>query len=268
MLGFRMDGVDLSGSLDADARRAIDDAFAEHAVLTFSDQTLEARDVARFAGGFGRIVPGVIERYRHPDAPEISYLTNVAEDGGVDQFGVRRAAAWHFDGSFSEAPPYCAMLYALKTPASGGGTLFADMYRAYETLPADLARRVEGLETVNHFGLGPEGGDYFDGMTPEAWAKYAPVRRPLVIAHPRTGRKLLSFCMIHTAGFVGMSHGEGHALLRELLAHATAEENAYYHAWRPGDVVLWDERATMHRNAGDFPPDQPRVMLRAMVAAD
>ena len=267
-LAAEITGVDVGRPLDDEGFGAIEAAFRQSPVLVFRNQDLGAPVLSGFATRFGRIVPGVIEKYRHPDAPEISYLTNVEADGRVDVFGVRRASAWHYDGSFAEVPPKCAMLHALEIPAEGGGTMFADLYAAYADLPADLKARAEELETVNHFGLGPEGRDYYRGLTPERWAAYAPVRKPLVARHPTTGRPHLQFCMIHTAGFVGMSHGEGHALLRELLAHATAEENAYYHAWRPGDVVLWDERATMHRNAGDFPPDQPRIMLRAMVAAD
>lgn len=266
-LGLEIWGLDLGGALDDAGFGAVERAFAQNPVLVFHDQSLSAPDLARFARRFGSIVPGVIEKYRHPDAPEISFLTNVEADGGVDRFGVERASAWHYDGSFAEAPPICAMLHGVEIPAVGGGTLFADMYRAYETLPSALKARAETLTTVNHFGLGPEGRDYFDGMTPERWAQYRPVHKPLVMPHRLTGRPYLEFCMIHTAGFVGMTHRDGHELLGELLGHATEPANVYYHQWRPGDVVIWDEHATMHRNAGDFPPEQRRIMLRAMVAA-
>lgn len=264
-LGLELSRFDLAAPQGDAATRDILAAFRDHPVLVFPGQTLTAPALAGFARRFGRIVPGVNEKYRHPDAPEISFLTNVEPDGTVDAFGVRRASAWHYDGSFADPSPHCAMLYALETPAEGGGTLFADMYRAYERLPAALKQRADDLETVNHFGLGPEGGDYYDGLTPERWAAYRPVRKPLVRRHPASGRPYLEFCMIHTAGFVGVSHAAGRALLAELLEHATAPDNLYYHRWRPGDVVLWDEHATMHRNAGDYPPNQPRIMLRAMV---
>ena len=264
-LGREIVGVDLAKPLAGGIFAAIETAFRGNPVLVFRDQSLEARQFAGFAKRFGPIRPGVIGKYQHPQAPEISYLTNVEKDGTVDEFGVKRAGAWHYDGSFAERPPILAMLHALETPETGGGTLFADMYRAHETLPPNLKRRVEDLITVNHFGLGPSGGDYFAGMTPERWAEYTPVRRPLVMRHRLSGRPYLEFCLIHTAGFAGMTHGEGRDLLCELEAHVTDGENVYYHAWRPGDVVIWDNLATMHRNAGDFPPEQRRVMLRAMV---
>ena len=266
-LGREIVGIDLAQSLDEDVFAAVQSAFGRNPVLVFRDQSLPVERYAAFARRFGEIRPGVIAKYRHPDAPEISYLTNVDEDGSIDAFGVRRASAWHYDGSFAERPPILAMLYGLEIPDVGGGTLFADMYAAYETLPPDLKRRVEGLVTVNHFGMGPLGGDYLAGMTPERWAEYAPVRRPLVMRHRLSGQPYLEFCMIHTAGFVGLTHAEGAALLRELEAHATRDATVYYHRWRPGDVVIWDEHATLHRNAGDFPPDQRRIMLRAMVNA-
>ena len=266
MLGRVIEGVDLAAIDDA-GFEAIQAAFRDGPVLVFPDQDLSAPALAAFARRYGRIVPGVLEKYRHPDAPEISYLTNVEADGSIDRFGVERASAWHYDGSFLERPPICAMLHALEVPKTGGGTLFADMYRAYETLPPMLKARAETLTTVNRYGMGPEGADYFDRIAPDDWeARYPPVGKPLVMRHRLSGRPYLEFCMIHTAGFAGVPHGEGRDLLRALLAHATAEENVYYHPWRPGDVVLWDEHATMHRNAGDFPPGEPRVMLRAMVA--
>jgi taurine dioxygenase len=267
-IGLEVHGVDLSQALDTSAMVAIKSLFTDHPVLVFRNQSLDARAIASFARNFGRIVPGVIDKYRHPDTPEISYLTNVEADGSVDAFGVRRASAWHYDGSFAENPPDCAMLFGINIPNAGGGTLFADMHTAVETLPDNLRARIEGLETVNHFGLGPAGRDYFDGMTPERWGSYAPVRRPIIMPHPANGRPLLKFCMIHTAGFTGMTHLESAQLMDDLRAHATSAACTYYHAWRPGDLVLWDEHATMHRNAGDFPPEEPRVMLRAMVGGD
>lgn len=265
-LAAEISGVDLSAPIDDADFARIQERFRQSPVLAFRGQDVTAPGLAAFAGRFGRIVPGVIEKYRHPDAPEISFLTNVEADGAVDAFGVRRAAAWHYDGSFSETPPKLAMLHALEIPAEGGGTMFADMYRAYADLPAGLKAKVDGLETVNHFGLGPEGADYFNGMTPERWAEYAPVRKPLVARHAETSRPHLQFCMIHTAGVAGMTHAEGKAFLGELVERVARPGNVYYHRWRPGDVVIWDEHATMHRNAGDFPPGQRRIMLRAMVA--
>jgi taurine dioxygenase len=264
-LGRQIIGVDLAKPLAGDIFGAIEAAFRDNPVLVFRDQALEVSAYAEFAKRFGPIRPGVNAKYQHPEAPEISYLTNVEENGSVDDFGVKRASAWHYDGSFAERPPILAMLYGLEIPETGGGTLFADMYRAYETLSPTLKRRVEDLVTVNHFGLGPLGYDYVAGMTPERWAEYAPVRRPLVMRHRISARPYLEFCLIHTAGFVGLTHGDGIEILRELEAHVTRDENVYYHQWRPGDVVIWDEHATMHRNAGDFPPEQRRVMLRAMV---
>jgi taurine dioxygenase len=264
-LGREIVGVDLATPLSEDMFGAIEAAFRCNPVLIFRGQSLEARQFAAFAKRFGPIRPGVIAKYQHPETPEISYLTNVDVDGTIDAFGVKRAGAWHYDGSFAEHPPILAMLHGLEIPETGGGTLFADMYQAHETLPPTLSRRVADLVTVNHFGLGPQGGDYFAGMTPERWSRYDPVKRPLVRRHRLSGRPYLEFCLIHTAGFADMTHGEGVDLLHELEVHATRHENVYYHQWRPGDVVIWDEHATMHRNAGDFPPEQRRVMLRAMV---
>ena len=264
-LGREIVGVDLAKPLASNTFDAIKVAFRENPVLVFRNQSIEARQFAVFARRFGPIRPGVSAKYQHPDVLELSYLTNIDAAGKIDDFGVKRASAWHYDGSFAERPPILAMLNGLEIPEIGGGTLFADMYRAYETLPAKLKRCSKDLITVNHFGLGPAGKDYFEEISPERWGDYAPVRRPLVMSHRLSSRWYLEFCMIHTVEFVGMTHGEGLDLLHELEAHVAGDANVYYHAWRPGDVVIWDEHATMHRNAGDFPSHQRRVMLRAMV---
>jgi taurine dioxygenase len=267
-IGLEVLDVNLAEPLGDRTLTAIRSLFAENPVLVFRNQDLTAAAIARFARAFGQIVPGVIEKYRHPDVPDVSYLTNVESDGSIDAFGVRRASDWHYDGSFAESPPDCAMLYGIKVPSDGGGTLFADMHTAFLTLPQNLRDRIEDLETINHFGLGPAGREYFDGMSPDRWGAYNPVRRPLVMPHPITGRKLLKFCMIHTAGFAGMTHRDSANFMADLLVQATGDASTYYHAWQTGDLVLWDEHATMHRNAGDFSPEQPRVMLRAMVGGD
>lgn len=169
-IGLEVLDVNLADDLDDATLAAIRSVFNENPVLIFRNQNLDAEAIARFARTFGPIVPGVIEKYRHPDAPDFSYLTNVESDGSIDAFGVRRASAWHYDGSFAEHPPDCAMLYGVNIPSDGGGTLFADMHTAFQTLPQDLRARVQHLETINHFGLGPEGQDYFDGMSPDRWS--------------------------------------------------------------------------------------------------
>ncbi|MGZ0189600.1 MAG: TauD/TfdA dioxygenase family protein, partial [Alphaproteobacteria bacterium] len=233
-LGLEIKGCDLSCPLSRMQQAVIQDAMARNPVLIFRDQHLTAAEFAVFAANFGHIIPGVDAKYQHPDAPEISFLTNVEADGSVDAFGVRRASAWHYDGSFLKHPPIMAMLYGIEIPTVGGGTLFADMYRAYETLPDSLRQKISDLQTVNHFGLGPEGREYFDSMTPERWATYHPEHKPLVAKHGKSGRLFLEFCMIHTAGFVGLRHNAGAALLQEVLDHATQPDNVYYHRWRSG----------------------------------
>ena len=264
-LGREIVNLDLAIDISDEIFTHIKLIFRKNPVLIFRKQSLTPREYADFASRFGKIRPGVIEKYKHPVIRDISFLTNVNADGTVDEFGITRAAAWHYDGSFDEDPPFLAMLYGIEVPSHGGGTLFSDMYRAYETLPLDLKKNVNNLTTVNQFGLGPSGRDYFLGLKPDRWEKYGPIKRPLVMRHPWSGQPYLEFCMIHTAGFAEMTFGESEKLLRELEAHVSKEENIYYHKWQPGDIVIWDEHATMHKNAGDFSASERRIMLRAMI---
>ena len=264
-LGREIVNIDLAKDVSVENFNRIKSIFRNNPVLIFRKQSLTPREYAHFASRFGKIRPGVIEKYKHPIIKDISFLSNVNFDGTVDEFGVTRATAWHYDGSFDQDPPFLAMLYGIEVPSYGGGTLFSDMYRAYETLPLALKNKVNNLTTVNKFGLGPLGRDYFLGVTPDRWEKYEPIKRPLVMQHSWSGQPYLEFCMIHTAGFVEMTFGESEKLLRELESHVSKDENVYYHKWQPGDIVIWDEHATMHKNAGDFSADERRIMLRAMI---
>jgi taurine dioxygenase len=166
-IGLEVLYVNLAEPLGERRLTAIGSLLAENPALVFRKQDLDAAAIARFTRTFRQIVPGVIKKYRHPDVPDVSYLTNVESDGSIDAFGVRRASDWHYNGCFAASPPDCAMLYGIKIPSDGGGTLFADMHTAFITLLQDLHPRIEDLETINHFGLGPACREYFDGMSPD-----------------------------------------------------------------------------------------------------
>ena len=140
-LASSVSGIDLSAPLDTARRRKILFELAKRKVLVFPDQHLSARTFHDYASGFGELQVHVLRKYRHADFPGLSWLTNVAADGGIDAFGVKRATTWHSDGSYSQYPPAIGILYALEVPETGGGTLFADMSYAYERLEPALKDR-------------------------------------------------------------------------------------------------------------------------------
>ena len=196
----------------------------------------------------------------------MSYITNVDKAGAIDRFGVTRASTWHTDETYEDALPRLAILHALEVPSAGGGTMFADMRAAYDGLSDALRRRLDGLVGLHGRTNGPDGVKLYGEAYVRASEKMRPERRhPAVKPHPVTGRPVLFVNPTHTHGFDGMAADEAVRLIEELRDHATQERFVYYHAWRVGDVVMWDEIATMHRGAADARPEERRIMLRTIV---
>jgi taurine dioxygenase len=266
-LGTEALGVDLSGPIDEPTFAWIAQAFAEHPVLVFRDQHLGAAELAAFGRRFGVPRQHALVAYRYPGVPEVSWLRNVDDDGTIDWYGVKRATDWHTDSTYEPELPLLAMLHALEVPAAKGGTMFADMRAAYDALPAVMKQQLSGLTGLHGRTDGPAGArlyspDEANNMTD---TDYPEQQRPAVINHPVSGRPILFVNPMHTHGFLGMEREKAWRLIEELAAHATQERFVYYHSWRVGDVLMWDERATMHRGAGDYHPEERRVMLRTIV---
>jgi taurine dioxygenase len=269
-LGTEAVGIDLSQPIDEATFAWIAQAFAEHPVLVFRDQHLGAADLAAFGRRFGTPRRHALVAYRYEGVPEVSWLRNVDEAGEIDWYGVKRATDWHTDSTYEEELPLLAMLHALEVPAARGGTMFADMRAAYDALPAAMKQRLAGLIGLHGRSDGPAGvrlysRDEAENMTDK---RYVEQPRPAVIDHPVSGRPILFVNPMHTHGFLGMGREEAWQLIEDLAEHATQARFVYYHSWRVGDVLMWDERATMHRGAGDYRPEERRVMLRTIVYPD
>jgi taurine dioxygenase len=263
-LGAEALGVDLA-RLDDATFAWIGKAFAENPVLVFRDQKLGAADIAAFGRRFGVPRKHALMKYRHPDHEEVSWLTNVEEDGKVDWYGVKRATEWHTDSTYEERLPLLAMLHALELPSQKGGTMFADMRAAYDALPEAMKQRLAGLIALHGRTDGPAGERLYGDDKGATEKRYTEIAWPAVTAHPVTGRPILFVNPMHVHGFEGMTREEAWPLIEELAAHATQDRFVYYHSWQVGDLLIWDERATMHRGAGDYRPDERRIMLRTIV---
>jgi alpha-ketoglutarate-dependent taurine dioxygenase len=265
-LGTEALGVDLSQPLDDETLASIEEAFAEHPVLVFRGQDLSPATLAAFGRRFGRPKVHSLVDYRHNEYPEVSWLTNVDKNGDIDWFGVKRATDWHTDSPYEEALPRLAILHACEVPSSKGGTMFADMRAAYDALPEAMKDRLSGLTGLHGRHDGPAGIRLYEGDPDQRTERvYTEKPRPAITMHPVTGRPILFVNPLHTHGFEGMPRDEAWRLIEELAAHSTQDRFVYYHLWQVGDVLMWDERATMHRGAGDYRPDERRVMLRTIV---
>jgi taurine dioxygenase len=264
-LGTEALGIDLSKPLDEAISDWVVRAFAEHPVLVFRDQDLGAGELAAFGRRFGTPRMHALIKYRHVDYPEVSWLTNVEENGKVDWYGVKRATDWHTDSTYEDHLPLLAILHAKEVPSEKGGTMFADMRAAYEALPEARKQQLEGLTALHGRSSGPAGERLYGDEKGVTEKVYQEMRWPAVTRHPVTGRPILFVNPMHTHGFAGMARDEAWNLIEELAEHATQDRFVYYHRWRVGDVLMWDERATMHRGAGDYRPEEHRVMLRTIV---
>jgi taurine dioxygenase len=266
-LGTEVLGLDLAKPMTDDVFAGVAAAFAEHPVLVFRDQDLGAGEVAAFGRRFGTPRKHALIKYRHADHPDVSWLTNVDADGKVDWYGVKRATDWHTDSTFESELPLLAILHAKEVPSEKGGTMFVDMRAAYDGLSDERKRLLSGLTGLHRRSSGPAGERLYGNEKGATDAKYVneDTRWPAVTRHPVTGRPILFVNPMHTTGFIGMTQAQAWPLIEELTAHATQDHAVYYHNWRVGDVLMWDERATMHRGAGDYRPEERRVMLRTIV---
>jgi taurine dioxygenase len=262
-IGAEIHGVDVK-ALDDAGFATIYRAWLDSNVLVIPDQRLEIGDFLRYSRRFGVINPHPSKSTRHPEYPEITLLgTNkFRADGTLDEAIYRRGAeGWHTDGAYDEEPFKATQLYALAVPSRGGDTLFASMYAAYDALPARLKQLLEGKKGVFTYGgrrkatalLNPEDRDW------------TPVRHPIIRTHPETGRKALYFDPGKILSIDGFDDAESDALIDELTARMIVPEGEYRHRWRPGDIVIWDNRCSYHKAAGDYPPDEDRIHWRVSI---
>jgi alpha-ketoglutarate-dependent taurine dioxygenase len=269
VLGAEVEGADLR-ALDEETWPAIHRAWLEHQVLLFRDQRLTDEQLVSFSRRFGDLDQAPVQETgrRFVDGiPEIYVVSNVVQDGvPIGSLGSGEAV-WHTDMSYLPDPPKASALYALEVPAQGGDTIFCSMYAAWADLPAPLQRRIEALR-VKHDGTYNSGGYVRQGVTPTGDPRTSPgTLHPIVCEHPETGRRALYLGRRRNAYIEGLPLDESDRLLDEIWAHATREALTWRHRWRVGDLVLWDNRCTMHRRDA-FDPAARRVMHRTQIKRD
>jgi alpha-ketoglutarate-dependent 2,4-dichlorophenoxyacetate dioxygenase len=262
-------GIDLSQPLTAQQVHEIEHAMDSHAVLVWRNQPLDQDQQIRFAKSLGpldlglRKVKGGAHRFKYAELADIS---NVKVDGEVADrehakiIGNLANQLWHSDSSFQRPRAKYSMLSAVVVPAVGGDTEFADLRAAYDALPAWRKEQIAELKAV-HYALHSRfllGDTHY---TEEQRNAIPPAIWPLVQTDPRSGRKIL-FVGIHCCEVLGMTLAEGRMLLMDLLEHATQREFVYHHRWQVGDLVMWDNTATLHRGR-HYDLGQRRELRRA-----
>jgi taurine dioxygenase len=269
-LGAEVSGVDLSRPLAAGTFAEIRKAWLDHLVLRFRGQTLSDPQLMAFSQLFGELDPPGPNPYGKPflpEHPEMNVISNIKMEGAPIGGLGDGEAIWHADMTYVESPPMAAILHALEVPPSGGDTYWANMYLAYQKLPANLKKRIEGRKAV-HDATYNSAGVMRKGYQEVSDPRKAPgAQHALIRVHPETGRPCLFLGRRRNSCIVGMELDESEALLDQLWAHATQAQFTFRQQWRVGDVLIWDNRCTLHRR-DSFDPNARRLMHRTQIKAD
>lgn len=268
-LGAEVSGLDLSLPIAPEIVPRIRAAWLEHMVLRLRGQKLTDSQLLAFSRNFGELDPpgpNPLGRPFLPDHPEMNVISNIKE-GGVPIGGLGDGEAiWHADMTYVERPPMAAILYAIEVPPAGGDTYWANMVLAYEALSESLKRRVESLDAV-HDATYNSAGVMRKGYKDVTDPRTAPgARHPLVRTHPETGRRSLFLGRRRNSYIVGLGLEESERLLDELWRHATQPKFTWRQQWRVGDVLVWDNRCTLHRRDA-FDPLARRLLHRTQIRA-
>ncbi|HEY4264324.1 MAG TPA: TauD/TfdA family dioxygenase, partial [Micropepsaceae bacterium] len=267
MLGSEILGLDLSKPLAADDRAAIADALDTQLVVVARDQRLSDPELIAFSRNFGELDPPGPNPYGEPfnkEFPEINVISNVIENGRpIGGLGAGEAV-WHADMTYTDVPPKAAILHALEIPADGGNTYFADMYAAYDTLPSGLKAAVAGQTAVHDASRNSA------GLLRKGYAEVRDVREtigachPLMRTDPESGRPALFLGRRYNSYVVGLDVADSEALLDRLWDHATQTCFTMCHQWRAGDLLMWNNRAVLHRR-DPFDENARRIMHRTQI---
>ena len=266
LVGMEVTGVDLSCVSDEDMGSILD-ALHTHSALLFRDQSLSNEALLTFSETFGAVVeaPEVQRQKTVPGMPKIYVVSNIKGDEGksIGSFGAGEAI-WHADNSNREIPPFATLLYAVEVPPSGGDTWVAGMIAALEGMPDDLRQQIEG-RSIKHDSTYNAAGYVRKGVEADDNPLTCPGRfHPAICAHPESGKPVLNLGRRRNAYVDGLSLEDSETLLDALWAHATNSAYCYAHRWRIGDLLMWDNRATLHRR-DEFNPAHRRRMHRALI---
>lgn len=266
-LGAEVSNIDLSQPLSADQFAVVEQAFLDHLVLVFRNQSLTDEQHLAFASRFGELEEHINKPTRHDQYEKVQVFSNVKADGTT--LGVhpeRGTLVWHTDKSYIATPSLATVLRSPAIASEGGDTLFANTQAAYDDLDEATKRRIAGLKAVHSWERSREKvGER--PATPEQIAAAPPVEHPLVRTHPVTGRKGL-YLGNHASHVPGMDFEEGVQLLAELERFATQDKYVYRHKWQVDDVLMWDNRGTMHCVTPYDAVKEKRAIHRVVIRGD
>lgn len=275
-LGATIDGLDLAQPLSGEAFDFVLRALGDYGVIRFPRQTLTARQLADFSARFGNLATNVAStHFQEPGIPEVMILSNIVENGRP--IGLADAGqGWHTDMSYSRMIAFANVLYGIRIPHRNGrplgATEFSNMHAAYEELPADLKRRLEGMTALHDFNkfwemMRREKGSKRPPLTDAQRKVKPPVSQPIFLTHPLTGRKVLYANPGYAMRINELPEKESEETLAFLFEHQLRPEYRYSFHWHEGDVLMWEDIGTIHNAVADYGPDEHRLIKRCQVMA-
>jgi len=266
-VGVEVKGVDASKPFDEETLKTVYKAWVDHSVLVLKGQDLTPQQFVEFSRQFGKPIEQNLKHLNVDGCPELAFISS--EDRDIHGTGKRivRGTSWHTDHSYADIPPKATMLYGIDIPSKGGDTQFVNMYAAYDALSEDMKSFIKGRRVLHVYQasraprkMGVRTKDQ-EESSPGTW-------QPLVRQNPDTGRKALYLNAMRMEEVEGLSEKESTDLLNELLVHCDQLQFQYSHKWRKGDVLIWDNRATLHQGSAGFDPSERRYLHRVMLQGE
>ena len=260
-LGAEISGIDLRDPISGTVGRTLLDAWHRHLVILIRDQILDEDAQVRFAETFGPPAKVSSGRKYSDKHPSVMLVSNIRKDG--KPIGALPDGEMHFhtDQCHQETPAKATMLYAIELPSAGGNTLFANAYAAYETLPAELRQLLAGRRALNAYETDTTHRTAgYEGAGSSCW-------HPVVRTHPVTGRKALYVNRLMTREIEGLPREESDAILKQLFDHQEEPRFVYEHVWHVGDILIWDNRCTLHART-DFSAGERRLLRRVTISGE
>lgn len=269
LMGAEATGIDLTQPISDDEAKALNDALHEHIVLCIRDQTFDGPGFVEACKVFGELMHQTNEELCDPNLRELGMVTSDDVDRHDTKTRVVRGTSWHSDHSFTERPPSASILYGVTIPSSGGDTSFCNLRAAYAALPDDRKQHIEGLKVRHQFRSSRAGKEIFIKLKNEKERlKDHIFMHPLARLHVPTGQKTLFLNPQRMEDIVGLDRAESDAVLDEMIAHADNPDFHWNHDWRQDDMLVWDNRCSMHHANDDWPTNEKRFLYKCIVRGE
>ena len=266
-LGARIEGIGWADAGKPDVAAALNRALGEHLLVVVPGTPMTAPQMRDFARAFGRPRAQLLRYKRNDGVPEVSTMVSTLMADGTTDKTALRSEDWHTDDSYMAVPAKATLLHGMEVPSHGGRTWFCNMHSVYEALPAKLRQRIDGMRAIHGYDTA-RARTRPSARTVQEIAETPDVEHPLVRTHPETGRKALYLNPNRLDRIVGLERAESDALLDELADEARKPQHHFGHVWTAGVIVIWDNRATMHRVMFDYPAGEPRILQRVLIEGD